>query len=190
MSTMTTDLLLTPEDLLNLPDGVKYELVDGRLVERNMGLESSEIAGRIIVLLGLFLRGRGLGHLFLPDAGYQCFPHAPGKIRRPDVSFIRTGRLPGETTPKGFSTIAPDLAVEVISPNDVAEELEEKVADYLRAGVSLVWVVSPVTRSVRIHRPRSAASGPVGVLSEDESITGEEVLPGFSCVVREFFENA
>ena len=190
MNTMIAGTSVTPEDLLSLPDGVKYELSEGHLVERNMGLESSEIAGRIIVLLGLFLKGTRLGHLFLPDAGYQCFPHKPSQIRRPDVSFIRTGRLEGEKPPKGFSLIAPDLAVEVISPHDVAEELEEKVADYLRAGVPLVWVVSPATRSVRIHRPRAAANGPISVLSEDETLSGEDVLPGFSCGVREFFENA
>jgi Uma2 family endonuclease len=152
-------------------------------------LESSEIAGRIIGLLFIFLRGRELGRLFLPDAGYQCFSQDPTRVRRADVSFIRLGRLPGGKSPKGFARIAPDLAVEVVSPNDTADEVEEKVTDWLGAGVPVVWVVYPSTRTVRIHRPRSSPLGRVTDLTDVDAITGEVILPGFSCSVREFFED-
>lgn len=84
---------------------------------------------------------------------------------------------------------APDLAVEVVSPNDTAEEVDAKVMEWLNAGVPLVWVVSPGVRKVRVQRPRNAALGPISMLGEEDAISGEDVLPGFSCRVSEFFEN-
>jgi Uma2 family endonuclease len=179
--------LFTPDDLLRMEGAVNYELVDGKLVERHMGMESSEIAARVVLLVGMFLRAQSIGRLFGADAGYQCFPNSPRKVRKPDVSFIRAGRLPGDRAPAGHCLIAPDLAVEVISPGDLAYEVEEKVAEYLQAGVPLVWVVNPPTRTVRIHRPKSSPRGPVAELSGDDAITGEDILPGFSCKVSEFF---
>jgi Uma2 family endonuclease len=187
MTIANTGTLFTPDDLLRMEDAVNYELVDGKLVERHMGMESSAIAGQILMLIGLFLRSQARGRVFPPDASYQCFANAPSKVRKPDVSFIRSGRLPGDRIPTGHCPIPPDLAVEVISPNDLAYEVEEKVAEYLEAGVPLVWIVNPPTRSVRIRRPRAAANGPVAELSGDDTITGEDVLPGFSCKVSEFF---
>lgn len=187
MSVITQSVPVTPEDLLNLPDAVRYELVDGKLVERNMGLESSEIAARVIFLIALFLKGRTLGRLFDSEASYQCFPNAPASVRRPNVSFIRTSRFEGGRLPKGHSRIPPDLAVEVVSPGDLSYEIEEKVSEYLQAGVRLVWVVHPPTRRVRIHRPQTSPIGIVSELSEKETLTGEEVLPGFSCAVADFF---
>jgi len=179
--------LFTPDDLLRMPDAVNYELVDGKLVERNMGMESSLIGMRIGHRLSSFVEDRRLGLLFGADAGYQCFPNAPDKVRKPDVSFIRSGRLPGDRPPDGHCRIPPDLAVEVVSPNDLAYEVEEKVTEYLRVGVPIVWVVSPKTQTVRIHRPRTSPRGPVSGLTEDDVIDGEDVLPGFSCRVRDFF---
>lgn len=179
--------LFTPDDLLRMEDAINYELVDGKLVERHMGMESSEIAARIVLLIGMFLRSHSIGRLFGADASYQCFPSAPNKVRKPDVSFIQSERLPGGHLPTGHCPIPPDLAVEVISPGDLAYEVEEKVAEYLQAGVPVVWVVNPPTRTVRIHRPRSAARGPIAELSGDDTLTGEDVLPGFSCKVSEFF---
>src|SRR5690242_9814853 len=120
MSTLSSLAPVTPDDLLKLPDAVRYELVDGKLVQRNMGMESSEIAARLVLLIGMFLRDRALGRLFGADASYQCFPDAPEKVRKPDVSFIRFDRLPGGRAPKGHSKIPPDLAVEVVSPGDLS----------------------------------------------------------------------
>jgi Uma2 family endonuclease len=187
MTTITPRTTFTPEDLLRLPDAVSYELVDGKLVERNMGMESSEIAMRIAILIGSFVRPRRLGHLFGADASYQCFPDAPNRVRKPDVSYIRLGRLKGDHAPQGHCPIHPDFAVEVVSPGDLAYEVEEKVAEYLGAGVPLVWVVHPPTRTVRVHRPRTSPQGRVSDLTDADTITGEDVLPGFSCAVKEFF---
>jgi Uma2 family endonuclease len=183
MNTLATQALYTPEDLLRLPDGNRYELVDGRLVEHNMGYLSSWIAGTIHALLWTFCRAQNLGWVAPPGAGFQCFPGARNLVRRPDVSFIRRGRLPDERLPEGHVRIAPDLAVEVVSPNDTYYEVEGKVRDYLTAGVPLVWVVNPQTRTVRIHR----ANGSLADVRESEELTGEDVVPGYRCRVGEFF---
>ena len=187
MSVISPSPLVTPEDLLKMPDAVRFELVDGHLVERNMGAESSAIALRIAVLLGLFLRDHSIGWLFGSDTSYQCFPDAPDKVRRCDVGFVRNERLFGGRAPKGHVMVAPDLAIEVVSPNDTADEVEEKAMEWLDSGVALLWVVYPATRTVRIHRPRSAALR-VTDLADTDTITGESALPGFSCTVKEFFD--
>src|SRR4051794_4676794 len=124
MTTTISQPKLTPDDLLTMPDEAAYELVDGNLVERHMGAESSEIALTVAFYLRTFLQSHPLGRLFGSDAGFQCFPRDPGMVRRADVGFIRFERLPEGKSPKGYIRIAPDLAVEVISPNDNAEELE------------------------------------------------------------------
>jgi len=181
MSTAAPMARITPEDLLAMPDEKSYELVGGQLVERKMGLESSWVGGRLLVRLGRFCEEHALGWVFNADNGYECFAHDPGLVRRPDVSFIRFGRLPGEVLPKGWAKIPPDLAVEAISPNDTAYELDEKLEDYQKAGVPLVWVINPNSRTVRIHR----GDGSVGYLHESGELSGEDIIPGFRCPVRE-----
>src|SRR3954465_636657 len=116
----TTETLYTPEDLLAMPDGDESELVDGRLVERHMGAWSVHVATRLMALIIQFDPSQRLGWLLMSDASYQAFPK--GKIRKPDPSFICLGRLPDERVPDGHIKLAPDLAVEVISPNDIHYE--------------------------------------------------------------------
>jgi Uma2 family endonuclease len=176
----------TPEELLSLPDGDLYELVDGRLVEMNMGVKASWIGGRLFRLMDTWCYQHQLGWILPADSSYQCFPDAPNRVRKPDVSFIRRGRLPGEELPEGHCRIPPDLAAEIVSPKDTYYEVEEKVREYLHAGVRLVWVVNPATRMVRVHRP----DGSLADLREHEELTGEDVLPGFRCPVRDLFPPA
>lgn len=85
--------------------------------------------------------------------------------------------------PKGWATIPPDLAVEVVSPNDIVYQLEDKLEDYRKVGVPLVWVVFPNLRTVRVYR----ADGSTSFLREDEELSGEDIIPGFRCSVREIF---
>jgi Uma2 family endonuclease len=115
---------------------------------------------------------------------YQCFPDDPDKVCKADVSFIRLIRYTAEQAQQeGHVRIAPDLAVEVISPNDLYYEVESKVEDYLRAGVQLVWVVNPESRTVWVRR----ADGTGVTLHENDELTGEEVLPGFRSRVGDLF---
>jgi Uma2 family endonuclease len=184
MNILATKTTYTPEDLLTLPeDGKDYELVDGLLVERHMGMRSSYIGGRIGRMLGSHCDEQDAGAVFPADASYQCFPDHPNKVRKPDVSLIRKEKQPAVQMPGGHSRIAPDLAVEVVSPNDVVDDVDEKIMEYLAVGVQLVWVVRPQSRMVEIHR----ADGTSSILRANQEITGEKVLPGFRCQVGAFF---
>lgn len=176
----------TPEDLLRMPDGKGYELVNGSLVELIVGGLLSLVGGTAYFLIRTYVDAHGLGWVWPADNGYQCFPDAPNMVRRPDVSFIRKGRLPGERIPQGHLRIAPDLAIEIISPNDFAYELDKKVLEYLQAGVRLVWIINPEVRTVRIHR----ADGTTGWLTESGELSGEDVIPGFRCPVAGLFPPA
>jgi Uma2 family endonuclease len=118
-----------------------------------------------------------LGEVFNSEAGYRCFPHRPRLLRKPDVSFVVAGRFPGGQVPAGELRIAPDLAVEVVSPNDLAEAVQEKVADYLKAGVRLIWLVYPAARMAVVYQP----SGPSAWVFEEGELDGGDVIPGFRC---------
>jgi Uma2 family endonuclease len=184
MSTVTHEKKYTPEDLLTMPDGDHYELVDGHLVERNVSYLSSFVGGRIHRLVGNYCEDNNLGWVAPADTGFQCYPDAPNKVRRPDATFIRLERMSvEEASEDGYTHIVPDLVVEVLSPNDLAYEIDRKVQEYRRADVRLIWVVNPDTRSVKVYR----ADGTLIELAEDDEITGEDVIPGFRCPVREFF---
>jgi Uma2 family endonuclease len=180
------DKTYTPQDLLAMPDANNYELVDGHLVERNVSQLSSWVAGRLFRLIDVFIDDKRLGWAWPSDLGYECFPDSPGKVRRADVSFIRLERLPEGPTSEGYAAIAPDLAVEVLSPNDLAYDVDKKVAEYLGAGVSLVWVINPETRTILIRR----RDGTVDWLREHDELSGEGVLPGFRCRVSSLFPDS
>jgi Uma2 family endonuclease len=173
----------TPADLLAMPDRKDYELVDGHLVERRMSRLSSWVAGRLHRYIDIFVEEHQLGWAWPADQGYLCFPDSPGKVRRPDVSFVSKSRLPEGPSSEGYIYIPPDLAVEVVSPNDLAYEVESKVVEYLDAGVALVWVIDPEARTIRIHR----RGGLMSWLREDGELSGEDVLPGFRCRVATLF---
>jgi Uma2 family endonuclease len=173
----------TPEDLATIPNGDRCELVNGELVEKEMGALADFVASEILTLLRYHTRTNHLGAVFGAGAGYRCFSDAPDKVRLPDVSFVRTERLPEHELPEGYVGIAPDLAVESVSPHESHYQVLEKVGEYLAAGVRLVWVVLPRDRTVTVYR----ADGSVSWLRGDAEITGEEVVPGFRCSIREFF---
>src|SRR5262249_53718427 len=141
MAVATVERRYRPEDLLTMPGGEAYELVNGELVEKQMGAEADWIAVKLATRLDLFCEREQAGSIFGGETGYQCFPEEPSRVRKPDVSFVRAGRLPGNRIPRGHLRVAPDLAVEVVSPNDLYEEVRSKVEEYLCAGVPLVWVV-------------------------------------------------
>jgi Uma2 family endonuclease len=175
----------TPEDLLAIRDRPLPDLVAGEFVERaEMGLEAAEIVCAIIALLKAYAKAITPGIVTGPDGGYCIFPDDPGRVRFPDAAFTRKERAGVERAPRAWGRFIPDLVVEVISPNDHAEELRSKVRDFLDAGVPLVWVVNPETRDVEVLRAdRSAA-----LLTEADEIDGGAALPGFRCRVAEFFE--
>lgn len=180
-SSDASQTLYTPEDLLAMPDGKNYELVSGQLVERKSGVESSWVAGQVCSQLHWFCEEHRIGWTLLSNAGYQCFPYDPGRVRKPDGSFVRYGRFPGGVLPEDWAELVPDLVFEVISPGDTVYELDDKLDDYRKVGVPLIWVINPNSRSVMVHR----ADGSVKHLSENDELSGEDVIPGFRCPIRE-----
>lgn len=175
----------TPEDLLTMPDNKQYELVNGQLVERSMGSESDWVGLEINVRLREFVRANKLGFIFGPTSGYQCFRHDRKQVRKPDGSFIAAGRLPGDRVPKGHIRIVPDLALEVVSPKDSYSTVDTKIHEYLDAGVRLVWVINPDTRTVKVYRQDDRR--PVE-LTDGDQLDGADVLPGFRCAVTDILQ--
>ena len=175
--------VIEPEDLLRMPEGDRYELIDGIPREKPMGAESDEIASTLNTLLKNFVRQHRSGHVYGSQTGYRCFPGQPKRVRKPDTSFVAAGRLPNDKTPKGDIDIAPDLVVEVVSPNDSYEEMAIRVGDFKSAKVPLIWVVSPETRTVLVRR----LDGTCAELDATGTLSGENVLPGFTCTVAELF---
>lgn len=173
--------LMTAEQLqaLRIPDK-RTELVKGRLVVREpAGYRHGEVAASLTRILGTFVYARGLGSVVAAETGFKLFTD-PDTVRAPDVGFIHRDRVPSPP-PAGYAALAPDLAVEVLSPDDRAGEVLAKVADWLSAGCRVVWVVDPVHRTARVYR----ADGSESLLAEDDALDGEDVLPGFSCRLAE-----
>lgn len=167
-----------PEDLLCMEDR-SYELLDGRLVERQVSTKSSETASIVGFILRLFLRESQLGRLFDADLIFAIFPD-PNRSRRADVSFIRRGRLSDEDF--GVLRIAPDLVVEVMSPSNGGSEMRAKVDEWLEAGVQEVWVLYPNAREAYVYRSDAKPR----VLTADDTIE-TTVLPGFATLVADLF---
>ena len=177
----------TTDEFMALPIDLKrYELVRGRLVEVPVtSFKHGVIEINIVLILGQHVRRRRLGQLTPGDAKH-LLARDPDTLRQPDVAFIRTERLPPPDEWEVYGQVVPDLAVEILSPSNTAAEMRDKVAEYLRVGVRLVWVVDPGTETVTIHTPEAA---PV-ILSAGDAITGGDVLPDFRCPVAAFFDLA
>ncbi|MGH7572915.1 MAG: Uma2 family endonuclease [Gemmatimonadota bacterium] len=176
--------LLTIEEFERLPDdGWRCELVRGRVVrEPPAGFEHGRLAMRIGLVLGRFVEEHRLGEVLASETGFVLFEELP-TVRAPDAAFVAEGRVPSPAPP-GFGRLAPDLAVEVVSPSNTVAEIHSKVMDYLDAGSRLVWVVDPRTRSVTVYRSRKE----IRLLNEDDELDGEDVLPGFRVGLKEIFE--
>lgn len=175
---------LTPENLLDMGEAGKgFELVDGRLVEQHVSVLSCLVAGMLYSLLAAYSHEKRIGWVFPPESGFQYDQFAPKKVRKPDGAFVRRDRLPESEFSAGYCHVVPDLAVEVVSPNDTFDEVDTKVEEYLRLGVQLVWVVSLATRQVYIHR----GDGTMSKVREEAELTGEDVVPGFHCRVGDIF---
>ncbi|HZW33719.1 MAG TPA: Uma2 family endonuclease [Isosphaeraceae bacterium] len=182
MSTQTR--LITADEFLEWPDepGCRQELIRGEVVTMSLpGGRHGKVAGKILRRLGNHVEAAELGDTYT-ETGF-IVERDPDTVKGPDVAFVRSERLATIGNPEKHIPFAPDLAVEVKSPNDRDDEVEEKVQLGLRAGALMVWTVDPESRTVTIYRP---GIEPV-TLTEDETIRGDDVIPGFECRVGDFF---
>jgi Uma2 family endonuclease len=173
---------VSAEELLAMPDGGKrLELCRGEVIETMPpGGIHGAVAGNLYHVLRLWCKQ--LGGYVAVEAGY-ILAREPDTVRGPDVSYVRPDRIPSGGVPQGFWNIAPDLAVEVVSPRESAEDIREKVRDYLEAGTPLVWTVYPRTQEVIAHTPDGLAR----TFGQGDVLAFPEVLPGFSCPVADLF---
>ncbi|CAN5616833.1 Uma2 family endonuclease [soil metagenome] len=176
---------MTAEELIALPgDGMRRELVKGELREMPpAGALHGDAAMNIGALLKNHVKANGLGRVPAAGTGF-IIARNPDTTRAPDTGFISKERIPTEGPPDGYWELAPDLAVEVVSPNDTATEVQEKAREWIEAGVKLVWVVYPKTRSVVVHKSLKD----ITTFTEEETLSVEGGVPGFECRVREIFE--
>ena len=180
----TQQIYVTAEQLLNLSAaGKRCELIKGVLVEMApTGGRHGRVALRIGRYLGNFVGERDLGEVFAAETGFRL-ARDPDTVLAPDVAFVSRARLPAGELPEGFPELAPDLVVEVVSPNDTAAAVQQKMERWLRAGVRMAWVVYPDTRSVAVYESVTQ----VRLFSAEEELVGDPVLPGFTCHVSELF---
>jgi Uma2 family endonuclease len=174
---------ITAEEFLAWPDdGLRHELIRGEVVSMSLpGERHGEVALEIAWLIKNHVKRHNLGKVY-PETGF-LIERNPDTVRGPDVAFVRAEQLAKITDSQKHVPFAPDLAVEVMSPNDRPDKVEEKAETWLAAGSREVWAVDPDARTVTIYRP---SARPV-LLAQIESIDGGTVLPGFTCLVSQFF---
>ncbi len=184
LRTGTFDELLTLEEFERLAenDGFRVELTHGRLVrEPRPGGEHGLIAGELVGRIHHHARMHGLGRV-VTETGF-LLSEDPPTVRGPDVAFLSAKRYPPAGAPKGYWRLAPDLAIEIVSPSNTATEIQEKVLGFLEAGTSLVWVVDPANRTVTEFRSKSQ----VRVLADGDALDGSDILPGFRLEISDLF---
>ncbi|WP_425614856.1 Uma2 family endonuclease [Anatilimnocola sp. NA78] len=173
----------TEADVLRLEasaDKRLCELVDGVLVEKTMGFPESLLAVFLSCVIGNFVAQHKLGIVAGSDGMVRVLP---GQVRIPDVSYFSWDRLPGRQIPTTqIPAIAPDIAIEIISPSNTAAEMDRKRQDYFAAGVIEIWEVYLLSRTVEVFRE----SGEVFHLHEHDQIT-TVLLPGLTLSITELF---
>jgi Uma2 family endonuclease len=170
-------------DLVELGD-CPCELSRGELVV--MGPPApvhARCVARLAAALLAFVEEHELGEVYAGDTGFRLPPDPGATVRAPDIAFVRRERIPPPDEQEGYWPLAPDLAVEVVSPSDRPPDLEEKVADFLAAGSELVWLLYPRSKTARVHR----AGGEVQELGLADSLDGGALLPGFGCSLARLF---
>lgn len=182
--------VMTAKELERLPeDDWRYELVEGRLVRMTPpGGEHGGLAVGMAAPLHVHVRRNRLGQVLGAETGFLISqPGQPDTVLAPDVAFVRAERLPRRDSAewKGYWRLAPDLVVEIASPSQSRSEVSAKVRLWLGAGARLVWVVWPENQRIDVWR--SAASGPEQSLGVDDTLTGGDVLPGFTHSIRDLF---
>ena len=156
-----------------------YEYVKGELVPIvAAAIVHGEIGSNVHFLLSSHVRKNKLGRLYIIETSFQL----GDRVVKPDIAFVSAERL-SEDKFKGFPD-APDLAIEIVSPTDKHYDVTEKALAYLKAGTRLVWVIEPLMKTVMVYRSETDIS----VLNYEDTLSGEDVVEGFSCPVAEFFE--
>ncbi len=178
--------LVTAEELLRNYRDVHCDLIEGRVCPMSPpGFGHGSIEIRLGSKLQLHVEADGLGVVVVGEAGF-IVERDPDTVLGADIAFVRKDRVDAIGVTEKYFPEAPALAVEIVSPSDVAERVDDKARRWLAAGTEMVWVVYPSGRSVTVYRSLDN----VKILTQDATLDGEDVVPGFSCRVRELFPDA
>lgn len=183
----------TAEEFFNSPYSRGFELVKGRIVPKERlvnpdmpaGALHGYITNRLNKILSVFVDDNNLGAMFAAETGETGFKLSEKGMRGLDAAFVSNEKLAQFGVPEGFFPAAPDLAVEVISPNNSVDEIQEKIEEYLSAGTRLIWIVYPKQKMIQAYR----SSNVINILRETDVLDGEDVLPGFRLPLVELFGN-
>ena len=175
--------LYTAEELERLPADSRYELIQGELVSvpPDNGAEHGNITLKLSSRAAVFVEDNALGECFAAETRF-VIEQGPDTAIGPDFAFVARERLP-EMMPRGYLRLAPDIVLETRSPGDIRREVALKVARWLNAGVRIVWSLDPAARTLTVHR----AGQPPRLLTETDTLAGEDVLPGFTFPLRRLF---
>ena len=169
---------MTLEEFLE-SDLDKYEYIKGELIHRPPTTgEHGDISSNIQWYLQTHVRRNQLGRVYTSDTGFRVGE----RILMPDIAFISTSKLPDDR--RGIFQIPPELAIEVVSQTDSLSKVAEKSLSYLEAGTRLVWIIEPIVQTVTVYRSKSD----IKTLTHKDTLTGEDVVEGFSCPVAQLFE--
>jgi Uma2 family endonuclease len=179
---MSTDThLITAEELMDLPDGHRYELVKGVLLTMSpSGFEHGMVTANVTLLLATYIKAHNLGFIVVAETGFKL-EHNPDTVLAPDFAFIRKDRRVVRTP--SYLEIPPDLAVEVISSTKTRREAQRKAAQWLSFGVQSVWIVNCQKHTVEV----ASGDGSRTLFTESDELSDEHILPGFRVTVSEIF---
>ena len=180
---MPVKALITVEELEQLPeDDYRYELVEGELIRMSPTKPThGKIAMKIARILGNYIEAKGLGEIYGTDVGF-IIKRDPDTVRAPDIAFVSRERIP-EDLGEAFFPYAPDLAVEILSPDESAMEVQDRVENYFQGGSKMVWIVNPKTRTVTVYRSLTD----IQVLAANDQLTGNDLILGLSFQVASIF---
>jgi Uma2 family endonuclease len=178
--------LMTADDLIRLPRGrARHELVRGILRTFPLAfMDEALVASEMSRSLGAFVRDRRLGRVAV-GVGFMLAID-PDTVRSPNVAFLRAERLASTGIPEGYYPGAPDLAVEIIAPDELYLDVHDTIAEWLEHGTQVVFVVNPRRKVVAVHRPKQ----PVDILGIEDTLDAEDVIPGWSLAVRDLFDES
>ena len=175
--------LMTTEEFMRITRPGRFDLLYGKLIEGSpAGGQHGEVASEVVFALTAHAHTKQPGKVYTAEAAFEL-AHDPDVTFAPDVAFVRAERLPPLHERVGAIKLAPDLAVEIVSPSDRMTTVRRKVAAYLAHGTAMVWVIEPRRRTVTVHRPGREPQ----VFREGDELDGEDVLPGFRLRVEQLF---
>jgi Uma2 family endonuclease len=182
MTVETSNKIITADELLRMGDIGRCELVYGELIMMSpAGAEHGEVAARLGVFVGAFVIENALGKIFAAETGFKLATD-PETVRAPDVAYVEKSRVALGMRTRGFFTGPPDLAVEVVSPDDTKREVADKVNMWLAHGTKSVWVADSEAMTIAIHR-----TAQLPIVFKIDDVLKDDLLPGFELPLRKVF---